>query len=131
MKILKHTPLRYCAAVIVRNNKALLVRRLLTDDEAGKWCPVNESIEEGESPEDAVIRGVKEEVGLQFIVNQDISDDHFGEYVFIGSGIGNLKLDIGESMECGWFSYGKAMLLDLAYDYRLVFQKLFDLKLIK
>lgn len=131
MKTRKHIPLRYCAAIIIRNNKVLLLRRSLTDDEAGKWCPVNESIEEGESPEEAVVRGVKEEVRLQFIVKQSVLDDRFGEYVFIGSGVGDLELDAEESMECGWFSYEETMLLDLAYDYRLVFQKLFDFKLIK
>lgn len=130
-KNLKHIPLKYCAAIIIRNNKILFLRRLLTDDEAGKWCPVNESVEEGESPEEAIVRGVKEEVGLHFIVKQAVSDDHFCEYVFIGSGTGCLKLNTEESLECGWFSFKETMLLDLAFDYRLVFQKLFDLKLIK
>lgn len=130
-KTLKHMPPRYCAAIIVRNNKVLLLRRLLTDDEGGKWCPVNESIEEGESPEKAFVRGVKEEVGLHFIIKQAVSDDSFGEYVFVGSGTGCLKLNTEESMECGWFYFKEVLLLDLAYDYRLVFQKLFDFKLIK
>lgn len=124
--------LKYAAAVIIRDQKVLLVRRSVKDDsEPGKWCPVNESIKEGESPEKAVVRGVKEEVGLHFIVRQAVSDDHFGEYVFIGSGTGCFKLKTEESLECDWFSYKEALLLDLAYDYRLVFQKLFDLKLIK
>lgn len=123
-------PLLYCAAIIIRNNKALLLRRLLTDDEAGKWCPVNETIEGSESPEEAVVRGVKEEVGLYFVIKQVVSDDCFSEYVFVGSGTGHLKLDTEESMEYGWFSYKEIALLNLAYDYRLVFQKLFDLKLI-
>lgn len=130
-RMLRHMPLRYCAAIIIRNNKVLLLRRLLTDDEAGKWCPVNETIEEGELPEEAVARGVKEEVGLQFIIKKHVLDDRFDEYVYIGLGVGNLELDTEESMECGWFFYEETMLLDLAYDYRLVFQKLFDLKLIK
>lgn len=124
--------LKYAAAVIIREQKVLLIRRSLNDkSEPGEWCPVNETIEEGESPEEAVVRGVKEEVGFKFLIKRHVSDDCFGEYVFIGSGIGNLELDTEESMECGWFSFKETILLDLAYDYRLVFQKLFDLKLIK
>lgn len=123
---------KYAAAIIIKEQKILLIRRSLGDDsEAGKWCPVNESIEEGESPEDAVIRGVKEEVGLQFVIKQPVIDDRFGEYVFIGSSTGRLRLDTEESIGYGWFSYKEIALLNLAYDYRLVFQKLFDFKLIK
>lgn len=124
-------PLRYCAAIIIRNNKVLLLRRSLTDDEAGKWCPVNETIEEDESPEKAVVRGVKEEVGLQFVIKQVVLDDRFSEYVFVGSGTGHFKLNSEESIKHGWFSFQEAILLDLAYDYRQVIQKLFDLKLIR
>lgn len=54
------------AGIIIKDNEVLLLKRAEGEDHSGLWVPVNETIEEGETPEEAVIRGVREEVGLKF-----------------------------------------------------------------
>jgi mutator protein MutT len=53
-------------AILKHKNKYLFVRRSLKSKyEAGKWGFVGEKIEFGESPEETVSRGVKEELGVE------------------------------------------------------------------
>lgn len=132
-KVLKSFPYRYTAAVIVKDHKILLLKRSRReDDEAGKWCLVNESIEENEPPEKAVIRGAKEEIGTDFTIVKQLQDHNFNgrTAVFLGLIIGNIKPEQDEVDEYGWFSYEEAMRLEFAYGYEQVIQNLFDLKLI-
>jgi len=122
--------LKYCAAIIIRGKKVLLLRRSLDDDSyPGDWCPVNGSIEEGELPEETVIREVKEEAGLEFTITSQL-DNIFGEYVFLGTAKGKIKLEEEEVCEFGWFTYKEAKKLKLAYDYSSVIEHLHKLNLI-
>ena len=115
-----------CAIITNGENKLLLLKRSEKEDsEQNKWCPVNETIEDGEAPEDAVIRGVREEVGMEF----NIEDNFEGEktVVFKGNGNGQIKLDEDESSEYRWFSYEESNNLDLAFDYAIIIKQVFDL----
>ena len=51
-------------AVITRENTVLFIRRGATVSDAGYWAPLSGGIEPGESQEAAVVREVREEVGL-------------------------------------------------------------------
>ena len=51
-------------AVITRGREVLLIRRGASVPEPGYWAPPSGTIEPGESQEAAVIREVREEVGL-------------------------------------------------------------------
>jgi len=126
--------LKYAAAVIIRDQKVLLIRRSLKDDsESGKWCPVNESLKDNELPEVAVIRGAKEEVGLNFTISKQLSNLYFDgtTYVFVGSAEGEIKPDSEEVAEYCWFTYEEAINLKFAFGYEQVIQNLFDQNLIK
>lgn len=85
------------AAVITANidgkEKLLLMKRSEDDDNwPGRWCYLAEHIEEGESNEDALSRGLKEETGIEsfeivkgpvIIEKQDpASKDLFKIYLF-------------------------------------------------
>lgn len=50
--------------VVKRGEKLLLVKRSENESSAGKWCFPGGSIEEGETSEEAAIREVVEETGL-------------------------------------------------------------------
>ena len=125
---------KYCAAIAIRDYKVLLLKRSDKEtDEIGKWCPVNETIEENESPENAVVRGVKEEIGSEFTITKQLPDHVYDgrTAVFLGLIKGKIKLNSEEVTKCGWFSYREAITLDFAYQYDHVIQNLHDLSLIK
>lgn len=57
-------PREAVVAVIIHGRDVLLIRRSLGVPEPGYWAPPSGNIEPGESQEAAVIREVREEVGL-------------------------------------------------------------------
>ena len=62
---MKNTSLCY----IERDNQYLMLHRIKKehDENAGKWIGVGGKFEEGESPEDCMLREVKEETGLSLL----------------------------------------------------------------
>jgi len=119
--------------IIIKDKKVLLLKRSENEDEPDKWCPVNETIEDGETPEEAVVRGVKEELGADFSIKKFLFEsvyDNKKTNVFLGSIRGTIKPDPEEVEETGWFSYDEAKKLDFAYGYEKVIERLHELKLI-
>lgn len=122
---------KYAAAIIVLDRKVLLLKRSeKEDDEAGKWCPVNESIDEGEAPEKAVVRGVKEETGMEFTITRRLPDHTYDgdTAVFLGGAKGEIKPDPEEVAGYGWFSFKETMDLDFAYGYEKVIENVYRLE---
>jgi 8-oxo-dGTP diphosphatase len=68
MKRLCENMKKVTAAIIRRNNKILLARRLPGDKLAGKWEFPGGKIEEGETPEACLSRELFEEFGISSIV---------------------------------------------------------------
>jgi mutator protein MutT len=110
------------AAVIKKENKFLLGKRALSKKSApGYWCPVSGKIEKGETEEDAVIREVFEEVGLDVKPNRklDVFDTRDRSalihwwLVDIISGEPSLKND--EHTELGWFSISEMENLEYVF----------------
>ncbi len=126
--------LEQAAAVIIQDEKLLLIKRGKECHEPDKWCTMNETIEIGEAPEEAVVRGAKEELGVHFKVGEKLFE-HFYDghttYVFSGNFSGEIRPDKREVEEWGWFDYEEAKKLVFAYDYNKVVDKLFELGLIK
>ncbi len=124
---------KYCAAIIIQAHKIFLLKRSnKDDDDIGKWSPVNGTIERDESEEKAVIREVKEEIGMTFSIIKRLPDHNDGQTaVFLGSIKGKMKPDPKEIADYGWFSYQDTKTLDFAFDYEKVIEDLFRLKLIK
>ncbi|MFZ5392218.1 MAG: NUDIX hydrolase [Patescibacteria group bacterium] len=122
------------AAVIMQDGKLLLIKRGKECHEAGKWCTMNETIEEEEMPEEAAVRGAKEELGVDFEVGKKLFE-HFCNghttHVFSGNFSGEIRPDKREVEEWGWFDYEETKGLVFAYDYNKVVDKLFELGLIQ
>lgn len=125
---------KFVAAIIIKNKKVLLIRRSFTDkSEPGKWCPINESVEKNEPPQKAIIRGVKEEIGLKFTVTKRLPDIlHKGSttMIFLGRTQGKIKPDPQEVEEYQWFTYQGITQLDFAFGYEKIMEYLFIQKLI-
>lgn len=100
------------AAIINNDNQILLLRRNPNVEmwQPGKWALVGGAVEEGETPEEAVKREIKEETGLdvnkfkeKFTIQR--SSDSI-EYIFIAKFDGdpyNIKLN-WEHINYGWYS---------------------------
>lgn len=129
MNYLKHT-----AAIILKKRKIFLIQRSSAEDsEPNKWCPPNETLEKDELPEHAVVRGVKEEIGLDFSIIKKLPDHHFMNhitYVFLGKGKGKIIADSNEVGGFSWFTYQEAKKLCFAYDYQKVIDLLHQQNLI-
>lgn len=57
--------------VVIREGDKYLMVQDTEGDFEGKWAPVHGSLEEGETPEEAGIREVKEEVNLEVELTQE------------------------------------------------------------
>lgn len=122
--------LQHAAAIVIRDKKILLIKRAdKVYSEPGKWCPVNETIEIGEKPEVAIVRGVKEEIGVDFKIESRLEDHLFAghqTFVFFGSIEGDINPNSDEVAEYGWFLYDDARKLVLAYNYLEVIEKIYQ-----
>lgn len=124
----------FAAGIIIRDKKILLLKRASNEGaEPGKWNPSNETIEDGENPEEAVVRGVKEETNLDFSITKLLFEHFYDDKktnVYLGNASGDLAVDEKESSDSGWFSYEDAVKLDYAFGYGEVIEKLHELGLI-
>jgi len=119
-------------AVIREGNEILLHRRSLESrGQPGKWENAGGEIDEGETPEEAIVREIKEELGVDFLIEKRIYEDDFesGEdtwhvIIFGGSILGVPRLmDPKETMEIKWFDLSELKDVDLASYTRLDFEK--------
>lgn len=63
---------RVCAALLVREQKILIAQRGDTDPLAGRWEFPGGKVENGETPQQCLIRELKEELNLQISVGEQI-----------------------------------------------------------
>jgi len=122
------------AGLIIKNKKILLTKRSnYTEAFPGCWtCPGGRA-DEGETAKDAVVREVKEEVGLDFTPTELFATGKWEDRElnrFLGEWSGEVKLQEEEITEFGWFTYDEAIKLDLAFDYRDVIKKLHQSKIL-
>lgn len=89
---------------IERDNRYLMLHRVKKagDENRGKWIGVGGHFEKGESPEDCLLREVREETGLTLTdyafrgIVTFVSDDHEAEYMHLFTATGFT----GEIIDC-------------------------------
>lgn len=109
-----------CAAVILKSGMVLLCRRAPGRKHAGKWEFPGGRIEDGETPQAALVRELKEELGIDAVVSEEAGRNRhvydFGEIdlqaFFVKSYTGTLTLK--DHDEVKWVESRKLLEFDLA-----------------
>jgi 8-oxo-dGTP diphosphatase len=121
------------AAIITRyngeNHQVLLTRRGYPPYK-GRWCLPGGHIDRFETARDAIIREVKEEVGLDLIANfysyfDEIipeKDIHAVVLVFDGSTSGELTAQPDEVTELKWLTFPEAGQRELAFQHNSILE---------
>jgi len=127
------------AAIIIKNNhkeaEVLLTKRNV-EPFKGEWCLPGGHIDHNESAENAVIREIKEETGLninprffkyfdEIIPNSNI---HSVVLVFEGSGSGIINKQEHEVIDIRWFSISDALNLQLAFTHKEILKAYYEYK---
>jgi len=97
-------------AVILRDGEMLLIKRA-DEPHMGHWCPPGGFIDEGESSEEATVREVKEETGLDINVRAKLGEvlgpvtgRYLGVFLCAFEG-GTLEPSKAEVSDVRWFPY--------------------------
>ena len=114
------------SATIIKDKMILLIKRSnYTKVFPGYWACPGGRANEGEFPEQVVVREVKEEVNLDFEPQELIKKSQYEDrelFRFYGSWVGKVKIQEDEVSDWNWFSYSDAIKLKLAFDYREVIE---------
>jgi mutator protein MutT len=111
-------------AAIIRDKRILLCKRAQRERKfAGYWSLPGGKLDPGESFSDAVKREIKEELGVEFIPEEELGfylykgEDFEAEgHIFIGDVKGEVNLN-DELEEFRWFKYDEIK-FDLAFCHR-------------
>lgn len=69
-------PIEVVCGIIFNNGQVLIARKAPNKSMAGKWEFPGGKIKEGENPEQALKRELREELGMEVSVNHFIADNH-------------------------------------------------------
>lgn len=123
-----------CGALIIKDKRILLAKRSnYTPAFPGYWGFPGGRAEKGETLEQAVIREVKEEVGLSFQPTKLFSKGQWQDRLlhrFLGEHSGEIKLQPEELTDFNWFTFEEALKLDLAFECQDVITKLHEAKIL-
>ena len=124
---------RAVAAIIRQGNQILLCRRSLSSrNQPGKWENPGGEIDPNETPGEAIVLEIREELGVKFIPAKIIYEDNFKSEddtwqvtIFAGSIIGTPQALIPEeTIEVCWFDITLLNQIDLASYTRADFVRL-------
>jgi NADH pyrophosphatase NudC (nudix superfamily) len=114
-------------AVLVRGDRVLFIRRAEAVPYGGYWCPLSGKVEPGESQADAVVREVREEVGLRVRAVRKVWEcptvgaDYLLHWWLVEEDGGELVLEPREVADAGWFTRDEVHALTPTFDVDRVF----------
>jgi ADP-ribose pyrophosphatase YjhB (NUDIX family) len=118
------------SGVIRKGDKVLLIKRGSKEAFHGFWAGVGGHIEKDETIREAIIREIKEELGVNFTITRELGffefigktpegeDSHYIHLGFEGKINGEIKPSKREILEYGWFTHGEAKKLKLMPNYK-------------
>ncbi|WP_405971114.1 NUDIX hydrolase [Streptomyces sp. NBC_00988] len=116
-------PREAIVAVLRRADRVLVIRRGPDSARAGYWAPLSGKLEPGESQEEALVREVKEEVGLTVsplskVWQSDAADGTFRLHWWTATETGNGTIvpDPGEVSEVRWVTPTEFLTMTPAFD---------------
>ena len=113
------------SATIIKDKKILLIKRSNYNEVFPEhWAFPGGKAEDNESPEDNVIREIKEEINLEFEPTELLKKDQYKDrelYRFYGTWSGEVQIQ-EEVADWNWFSYKDAIKLKLVFDNREVIE---------
>jgi 8-oxo-dGTP diphosphatase len=106
-----------CAGAVIRDDEGrlLLVRRGRAPS-AGLWSVPGGRLEAGETPQEAAVREVREETGLEVALGQLLATVEIGEFLvhdFAAEVVGGQLQAGDDASEVRWCSFDEAALLPL------------------
>ena len=118
------------AGIAIKNNKFLLALRLPGTSIGESWEFPGGKAEEGETPEEALIREFQEELNIKIKVGERIcsgnfknKDKEFEIYGFLIQLVTE-KFTLSEHSQVGWFSLDEMDILKMADSDKQIVQKL-------
>lgn len=129
-----HSPVATVGAIIIKqeaDTKYILLVLRGTEPYKNYWSLPGGHIDPFETVEHAVVREIKEEVGLDlipeflFYFDEIISEQniHAVVNVFTGEATGKIKLMEGEILDSKWVAIDDALKMELAFFHRDIIEK--------
>ncbi len=121
------------AAIIKKGDRILLTKRSRLIADGGKWCLPGGQVKKFEHAEDAVVREVKEEIGLGvkkarlLFVHEEFLKRlhlHAAVFTFVLDTKGEPKAN-WEVSQMGWFTKKEVENLDMAFTHKDIVRKFF------
>lgn len=122
-------------ALIQNNEKEVLVGLRAAGIGKNQWALIGGKPNAGEEPIDAIVREVKEEVGLDLIPKfwkktfdtSSSEENPWRVYLYIGIGKGEIVIDFNEILEVRYIKKSDLNDLDLAFNHRELLLEFFEL----
>jgi 8-oxo-dGTP pyrophosphatase MutT (NUDIX family) len=111
------------ALILHPTEKALLLgkRSNQAKHSPGQWSLFGGTVEDGETPEVAVVREVLEETGIVFVL-EDLVGSHQNEnwqtHFYSGRIEGELDISHDEHSDSGYFTWAEIAGMELAFDHK-------------
>ena len=134
-KIYPNQPVVGVGAIILKDGKILLEKRLNTPGK-GKWSVPGGLVELGETVDQAIIREVKEETGLNvanprlidIVDHIELDEDskikyHFIIIDYLASITGGIPKAASDAEDLKWIAFSEVQAYDLTSSFRLFFKK--------
>lgn len=126
--------LEHAALIIIKDDKIFMIQRPNPDEGQHRWGYSSETLEDGETPEDAVRRVAPEELGVVAQVIRDLPGDALNghtNHIFLGELQDEVSPNPEEVEAGGYYSYAEAREKEFCFGGEQVLEMLHRLNLIK
>ncbi len=121
-------------AIILNEKHEVLLGKRVRNNGEGQWALVGGKPDEGEAPEQAVVREVMEEIGVVFhpvffkdmVTHLSVEDGEWQVFVFYGSVTGTPVLKPDEVSDLRYFGRDEIRTMKLAFGHNGIIEDFFS-----